>query len=104
MGYMCPRIAVINGDYTVDQLSVNDKLPSNAANIYPNPAKNEITISVDNQFNVQSIRLMDITGREVKNITANNIVRINVSDLQSGYYMINIQTSEGLISSKLIKE
>ena len=74
------------------------------ANIYPNPAKNEITISVDNQFNVQSIRLMDITGREVKNITANNIVRINVSDLQSGYYMINIQTSEGLISSKLIKE
>lgn len=104
MGYMCPRIAVINGDYTVDQLSVDDKLPSNAANIYPNPAKNEITISVDNQFNVQSIRLMDITGREVKNITANNIVRINVSDLQSGYYMINIQTSEGLISSKLIKE
>jgi len=104
MGYMCPRIAVINGDYTVDQLSVNDKLPSNAANIYPNPAKNEITISVDNQFNVQSIRLMDITGREVKNITANNIARINVSDLQSGYYMINIQTSEGLISSKLIKE
>jgi len=104
MGYMCPRIAVINGDYTVDQLSVNDKLPSNAANIYPNPAKNEITISVDNQFNVQSIRLMDITGREVKNITANNIVRINVSDLQTGYYMINIQTSEGLISSKLIKE
>lgn len=104
MGYMCPRISVINGDYTVDQLSVNDKLPSNAANIYPNPAKNEITISVDNQFNVQSIRLMDITGREVKNITANNIVRINVSDLQSGYYMINIQTSEGLISSKLIKE
>lgn len=104
MGYMCPRIAVINGDYTVDQLSVDDKLPSNAANIYPNPAKNEITISVDNQFNVQSIRLMDITGREVKNITANNIARINVSDLQSGYYMINIQTSEGLISSKLIKE
>ena len=104
MGYMCPRIAVINGDYTVDQLSVNDKLPSNAAHIYPNPAMNEITISVDNQFNVQSIRLMDITGREVKNITANNIVRINVSDLQSGYYMINIQTSEGLISSKLIKE
>ncbi|MBL6729497.1 MAG: T9SS type A sorting domain-containing protein [Bacteroidia bacterium] len=104
MGYMCPRIAVINGDYTVDQLSVDDKLPSNAANIYPNPAKNEITISVDNQFNVQSIRLMDITGREVKNITANNIVRINVSDLQTGYYMINIQTSEGLISSKLIKE
>jgi hypothetical protein len=47
---------------------------------------------------------MDITGREVKNITANNIARINVSDLQSGYYMINIQTLEGLISSKLIKE
>jgi len=104
MGYMCPRIAVINGDYTIDQLSVNDKLPSNAANIYPNPANNEITVSVDNKYHVQSIQMMDITGREVKNITANNVVNVNISDLQSGYYILNIQTTEGVISSKLIKD
>jgi len=104
MGYMCPRIAVINGDYTIDQLSVNDKLPSNAANIYPNPANNEITVSVDNKYHIQSIQMMDITGREVKNITANNVVNVNISDLQSGYYILNIQTTEGVISSKLIKD
>jgi hypothetical protein len=104
MGYMCPRIAVINGEYTIDQLSVNDKLPSNAANIYPNPANNKITVSVDNKYHVQSIQMMDITGREVKNITANNVVNVNISDLQSGYYILNIQTTEGVISSKLIKD
>ena len=105
MGYMCPRIAVINGEYTVDELAaINDKLPSNSASIYPNPANNEITVSVDNKYHVQSIQMMDITGREVKNITANNVVNVNISDLQSGYYILNIQTTEGVISSKLIKD
>ena len=105
MGYMCPRIAVINGEYTADELaSVNDKLPSNSASIYPNPANNEITVSVDNKYQVQSIKMMDITGREVKNLTASNIVKIDITDLQSGYYIINIQTNKGLISSKLIKD
>ena len=105
MGYMCPRIAVINGEYTADELaSVNDKLPSNSASIYPNPANNEITVSVDNKYQVQSIKMMDITGREVKNLTASNIVKIDITDLQSGYYIINIQTTNGLISSKLIKD
>jgi hypothetical protein len=105
MGYMCPRIAVINGEYTVDQLAaINDKLPSNSASIYPNPATNEVTVSVDNKYHVQSIQMMDITGREVKNITANNVVNVNISDLQSGYYILNIQTTEGVISSKLIKK
>jgi hypothetical protein len=105
MGYMCPRIAVINGEYTVDQLAaVNDKLPSNSASIYPNPANSEVTISVDNKYHVQSIQMMDITGREVKNLTANNVVNINISDLKSGYYILNIQTTEGVISSKLIKD
>ena len=105
MGYMCPRIAVINGEYTVDQLAaVNDKLPSNSASIYPNPANSEVTVSVDNKYHVQSIQMMDITGREVKNLTANNVVNINISDLKSGYYILNIQTTEGVISSKLIKD
>jgi acetyl esterase/lipase len=105
MGYMCPRIAVINGEYTVDELAaINDKLPSNSASIYPNPANNKITVSVDNKYHVQSIQMMDITGREVKNITANNVVNVNISDLQSGYYILNIQTTEGVISSKLIKD
>ena len=105
MGYMCPRIAVINGEYTVDELAaVNEKLPSNSASIYPNPANNEITVSVDNKYHVQSIQMMDITGREVKNITASNVVNVNISDLQSGYYILNIKTTEGVISSKLIKD
>jgi len=105
MGYMCPRIAVINGEYTAEDLaSVNDKLPSNSASIYPNPANNEITVSVDNKYQVQSIKMTDITGREVKNLTASNIVKIDITDLQSGYYIINIQTTKGLISSKLIKD
>jgi hypothetical protein len=48
--------------------------------------------------------MMDITGREVKNLTANNVVNINISDLKSGYYILNIQTTDGVISSKLIKD
>ncbi len=103
MGYMCPRIAVINGAYTVDQLSTDDKLPLNAASIYPNPVKDEVTITVNNLYRVESISVMDLTGRILKNISASNSTQINLSDLKSGYYIININTSEGVLSSKLMK-
>lgn len=105
MGYMCPRIAVINGEYTVDQLaSVKNTLPSNAAKVYPNPANEAITIQVDNAYRVSSIQIMDISGRKVKNITARNIETITVTDLKTGFYTIQIQTSEGVVSTRFLKQ
>ncbi|MDB4106856.1 T9SS type A sorting domain-containing protein [Bacteroidia bacterium] len=104
LGYMCPRVALINGDITLSSLSVDDKLPTNAASLYPNPATNEVTVSVDAKYNVNSISIIDITGREVLSSEANNIATLSLEGLQAGYYFVNVHTAKGTISSKLIKE
>jgi hypothetical protein len=104
LGYMCPRVALINGDITMESLSVNQTLPTSAAAVYPNPATSEVTIRVDAKYTVTSICITDITGREVLVANAKNTVSLNLETIQAGYYIVNVQTNSGTISTKLIKE
>jgi hypothetical protein len=104
MGYACPRIALITGDIALSQLSVNEVLSASIANVYPNPASNNVTISVDAKYSVKSIKLFDVTGREVLSTEAGNNVTLSLETLQAGYYFVNVYTTEGVASSKLIKE
>ena len=104
LGYMCPRVALINGDITMESLSVNETLPTSAAAVYPNPATSEVTIRVDAKYTVTSICITDITGREVLVANAKNTVSLNLETIQAGYYIVNVQTNSGTISTKLIKE
>jgi hypothetical protein len=104
LGYMCPRVALINGDITMESLSVNQTLPATAAAVYPNPATSEVTIRVDAKYTVTSISITDITGREVLVANAKNTVSLNLETIKAGYYIVNVQTNAGTISTKLIKE
>jgi len=104
IGYMCPRIALINGDIELSLLNTKEVLPSNAAQVYPNPATTEVTVSIDNKYNVNTISVIDIAGREVLTVAPSNSATIDLSNLQSGYYFINVGTDQGVVSTKLIKE
>lgn len=78
---------------------------ANNFSIYPNPANNILNLSVKNGLSVNEITMVDINGRTVK--TINNAfdpeMEINVSDLTSGVYMINVKTYEGIATSKFVK-
>jgi poly(3-hydroxybutyrate) depolymerase len=104
MGYMCPRIALINGDIGLPLLNTNEVLLSNAAQVYPNPATNAINIAIDAKYVVQNINVLDITGRVVRNAVPANRTSINLEGLQTGYYFVNIATTSGTVSTKFIKQ
>ncbi len=103
LGYSMPRLAVINGEVTVEALSTKQVLPSNATSLYPNPATNSLTVSVAPQYTVTAIEIVDLTGRNVLTLAPSNLVTANLSELQSGYYFVNITTDAGTISNKLLK-
>ncbi|MEQ3690833.1 MAG: T9SS type A sorting domain-containing protein [Flavobacterium sp.] len=47
---------------------------------------------------------MDINGRIVKQVSSStSLTSINVSDLNSGIYFVNIETDEGKSTKKIIK-
>ncbi len=70
--------------------------------LYPNPTSDVLNISSKNGLNTSEIRIADMTGKVVR--TQKNATTINVSDLASGTYLIDIVTKEGKASSKFIKK
>jgi len=91
--------------------SVTENSPaSSTIEVSPNPFYESPTIS----FNLEktenvSISIIDITGREVKNISTKNIhtgknkIRIDLSELNSGIYFCKIKLNEHFQTVKMIK-
>lgn len=73
--------------------------------MYPNPAKNELNLIAKNGLAINEIQVIDLNGRIVKTVQRafESEMQINVSDLTSGVYMIDIKTEEGTATSKFIK-
>jgi hypothetical protein len=71
--------------------------------IYPNPATNNITISIDNLPNNEfDVVIHDLTGRSVQSYhSLRNGSNIDLSELKSGMYLLSV-TSEGMNKNKII--
>lgn len=69
--------------------------------VYPNPVSNQLTIN-NNGFIINEINIIDHTGNYLKTITSGlNIV--NVSNLPSGIYFIELVGEKKSITQKFIK-
>ncbi|KQT23387.1 hypothetical protein ASG22_13520 [Chryseobacterium sp. Leaf405] len=68
--------------------------------IYPNPVVDYLTIKSDKKVN--KVEVFDMSGRNVN--AELNGEKVNVTDLSSGNYIINIETKEGKTSKKFIKK
>ncbi|MGH1519016.1 GEVED domain-containing protein [Chryseobacterium sp. JK1] len=93
-------------DYTINvqsTLGTSDVELNKKANIsiYPNPFKDILTIS--DIKGVKSIIVSDVSGRQLKTLKASN--ELNLSDLNSGLYLINLHMEDGSVKSlKAVKK
>lgn len=105
--------ATILIDNFVTKISATDTLLQNDTfdlatinfSVSPNPANDFVTISNADNISVNAISITDINGRVVKQNTYSNVtnVQVNVSDLASGVYMMNITSDKGAFTKKIIK-
>src|SRR5690606_20074384 len=75
--------------------------------MYPNPASTSVTISNPNSISIDSIKILDILGRNVMNVNIINSTdsqAIDISSLPSAVYMVLIQTETIEIVKRLIIE
>ncbi len=69
---------------------------SNLFKIYPNPSSKTITIHSKNQV-LNTLKMFDINGRLLINISANSLSKtINISDLDHGIYILQINNNQAL--------
>ena len=67
--------------------------------IYPNPAKETITLTLSEVNTLQKVTIYNSLGQEVVRSTQSSI---DVSSLSKGVYVIEVQTTTGKASEKLI--
>ncbi len=75
-----------------------NSLKDNEINVYPNPTDGIIKV---NAPMFESIQLFDITGKSIENY---NTQTIDLSNLQSGVYYIQIKTKNSLKTRRIILE
>jgi hypothetical protein len=64
--------------------------------VYPNPARNEITISISGTYQVNCTEVYDITGKLVGAYTIhNNLLTINTQSFNSGMYFYRLLDNTG---------
>jgi hypothetical protein len=82
-----------------------DEFFSTKLNAYPNPVKNSVTISSSDNILLTEVSINDINGRTVKTMKVNNLteVQLDVNELSSGLYFMNITTDSGIAVKKFIK-
>lgn len=77
---------------------------SESFSVYPNPINDNFNIQNGNNIAISGLTISDINGRTVKTLNVNAIEnQINISDLNSGVYFLNITSDKGSATKKIIK-
>ena len=76
--------------------------------LYPNPAKNEITINLANSLNNSMVcSMIDVLGKEVASASiekGTSSFKLNIESLEKGVYFVNLMDGNTVITKKIIKE
>jgi aminopeptidase YwaD len=68
--------------------------------IYPNPAKNLVTLELPDHIKDFKVEISDMSGKLV--LKTENKIEINVSDLQNGVYFCSIKVNDQNVTRKIV--
>src|SRR5690606_1836785 len=80
--------------------SVGDHMLA-AVSIFPNPATDVINIVVPSGLEISNVSVFDVLGKNTGVSLVNG--KVNISGLQKGIYIVNVETNFGTLTQKLVK-
>mgnify|MGYP005990780817 CR=1 FL=1 len=83
----------------VEPLALEDFNPIEVI-IYPNPVQTLFTVELPTYVEVYNIRVLSIQGQELMKSKATDV---DISNLSRGIYFLNIKTSQGIYTKKIVK-
>ena len=104
--------ALPNGADTLYHIGIEEKnicSTDQTLTVYPNPAVNRVVVTIGYNTILPNgfIKIYDLQGRLVKNeilVNKQKYIVINISDLNTGIYLIEYVSKMGLLRNKLLVE
>lgn len=100
-------ITAPNGDKAIYNRTLlsTKAFSENAVSLYPNPVKNQLTLTTSNKSQTFNVAIYDLTGKQITSQKLQNTNAINTEKLISGMYFISIEDVFGnRFQKKFIKE
>lgn len=82
-------------------LTVSENELNASVNLFPNPAVEEFTVTVDGN-EATGLTVIDLTGKVVYSSSVNGTITVNTSNFSAGIYTVNVATSNGTATKKLV--
>ena len=92
---------MINLIVTDETLSLNDKLMESVT-VYPNPTQGNLNLRIPSHIEVLKVKLFDVLGKNV-NVSYQNQT-LTTETLPHGVYMLKVETSQGNLTKKIVKQ
>lgn len=86
---------------------IYDSHKDDVPKIFPNPARDFITLRTDKSSSIEEIRILDLSGKAVKVIPkpemSDDQISMNIASLKKGIYFITVKTMKGIETEKFLK-
>ncbi len=103
--YLCNQLATLVG--TSNCLSVDVTEPSDERNnimLSPNPAGNQLNISIDESLSGAQLNIYNVNGELEKSIQlSTQNITLNTSNFSAGVYVVEIKTKEATVIKRWVK-
>jgi hypothetical protein len=100
-GEFCPYVKKLHCSITND---IESEQTNSSILLFPNPSSSEFFLKSEN-VSIQHIRIFNLMGKELENKTIDKEdVKINIANLPSGIYFVEVITNKERIIKKLVKE
>jgi len=98
--YFCMDNLIYNAFVSVSELVESD------IQLFPNPTQNVVNVKLPTQFTEGTLRLIDVTGREIMNtnISGTNRFELDLSKEKNGVYFAVISINDQVITKRIIKQ
>ncbi|WP_191859255.1 DUF7619 domain-containing protein [Hanstruepera ponticola] len=94
---------ITNNETTIIQesLSIHEYNANNSLNVFPNPTNDYFEIYTQNNLGIESIDLIDLSGKTIKQFKVSE--KYSIEEIASGIYFVKIRATKSETIKKLIK-
>jgi hypothetical protein len=93
-------------DFIYESGSSTGSVMKDFFNVYPNPTNDELNIDLTQFNSVDSVSIVDLNGRLVKNFININeqLISFSIKEFEVGAYFVIVRGKDGSVSKKIIKK